>query len=986
MSDNDCELDQATAGRIRPEEGNSDLLLDLKKRTLALMEGLKLVCDEHGMPSHMIINLRDQLWEYLKEIPAKLLIVESDLSSSCSELDIELSDFSDEEDSEAKCSAERMWVEECKYLLTYPMAKYLKNSPPKKPLLGGFKPKGALKRWMKARLNAFNPKNTHLWYSWFQAKRACDPFSRDVVKELFFEHREALSSEDPYWKSPSNTLSVFDIMSDRCFQMVLKAVSEKVADTYVNRWTGAKTNAMACYEQTRSTGGKIKALRKAAFIHDIPFSPTFSGSCLHSMREVPHRFCDGRIRHGIVEERITDNDWEGWQCLERFMDEKRVDYKKVSFANHDEYCQWYANMEDADVIGVIPRFSRSGLEMPAQKIRQKGFCFRSWIEKNPPPLLEFKKPEDGMLKCEVACVLEPNKGRMVSKGEAVPYYIMKPLQESLLSAIQSFPCFKLTGREFCATDIYNLLEMSREDYEWHSVDYSAATDNLSWEYSKKILEAVTSALPKKYRKLAEKVLGPHRISYPCDAHVGTFDQTNGQLMGSILSFPILCLANLGLYLQCTKDWQSDWSYHRRLNHVLVNGDDMLYSSPKTFLNSENKEISLWERHVRFGEAVGLKMSPGKAYHHRVYMNINSVSVLYDLGKLKTEPRYEMYPPWSQPKYQTLKLFDRALLYGKGLPSPRRLEFLNVGLVLNRHKVQGRSDEGKTDQQEADDWVWNKLKRMKKDLSENEFYEMKRYLRYSYDKYFGLDEGFAKLYAESHTHEDSRKGICENIPLALKGCWDEASKRRILAFILTYHKDEIARQTTFPATDCSTGRKLLFQRNLFLPLSLGGMGIDPPVGFRYKINSSQDRFARNLICGIGRESIFYSHRPLNRGVVPEIVPIEIEMEPWMKPNIDFFKEPGFISGLKTKSFVRRSLMGFFGRIPVYDPGQFVSREEREVEIRSGRAVPDFTFFKKEVELPPRSYRLGISVEIEEMLAQVEEELSYHRFVATEQFVC
>jgi hypothetical protein len=126
-------------------------------------------------------------------------------------------------------------------------------------------------------------------------------------------------------------------------------------------------------------------------------------------------------------------------------------------------------------------------------------------------------------------------------------------------------------------------------------------------------------------------------------------QRNGQLMGSILSFPILCLANLGLYLSANEISLRDPETRReKLKKVLVNGDDMLYvATEKAF-----------KRHAVVGERIGLVMSPGKAYWHRRYANVNSVSADFDFNN-------------------------------QG--SPFKIPFLNVGLLVGRHKVLGTTE-------------------------------------------------------------------------------------------------------------------------------------------------------------------------------------------------------------------------------------------------------------------------------------------------------
>jgi hypothetical protein len=65
----------------------------------------------------------------------------------------------------------------------------------------------------------------------------------------------------------------------------------------------------------------------------------------------------------------------------------------------------------------------------------------------------------------------------------------------------------------------------------------------------------------------------------------------------------------------------------------------------------------WELHKELGRRLGLAMSPGKAYIHPVYANINSMSVVYDLTNVRSTPRV--------------------------------IPFLNVGLMVGNHKVMAR---------------------------------------------------------------------------------------------------------------------------------------------------------------------------------------------------------------------------------------------------------------------------------------------------------
>lgn len=267
------------------------------------------------------------------------------------------------------------------------------------------------------------------------------------------------------------------------------------------------------------------------------------------------------------------------------------------------------------------------------------------------------------LSATIQVVLEPLKTRIISKGESLAYYWMKPLQIALHSALRKIPCFRLIGRTLSPTDLMDLvsrpLEQEAEgtdNMQWHSVDYSAATDGLSSRLGLAILERVlewemNGPISGEVKLAAMRVLGPHQLYYPTRGKDGKPKQAefkglqrNGQLMGSILSFPILCLANAMVYADVVGAKSLE-----DFNHVLINGDDMLY---------RGTEVE-WDKHVVVGKSVGLEMSVGKAYRHPVYANINSTGFHHKVCGVSSTP-------W-------------------------QIDFLNLGLVFGQHKVQNKEE-------------------------------------------------------------------------------------------------------------------------------------------------------------------------------------------------------------------------------------------------------------------------------------------------------
>jgi hypothetical protein len=157
-----------------------------------------------------------------------------------------------------------------------------------------------------------------------------------------------------------------------------------------------------------------------------------------------------------------------------------------------------------------------------------------------------------------------------------------------------------------------------------SGDFAAATDNIKIELTKLCLEAMINKIlseqtafnhsTKEERELTvaayRRVLYEHLIEYPNkEANLEPVAQVNGQLMGSNLSFPILCIINLVTYWLSVEPQIVDF---RDLN-VLVNGDDIMFKCyPKQYTN--------WMETLH---EAGLSPSAGKNFFHWKYGTVNS---------------------------------------------------------------------------------------------------------------------------------------------------------------------------------------------------------------------------------------------------------------------------------------------------------------------------------------------------------------------------
>jgi hypothetical protein len=273
----------------------------------------------------------------------------------------------------------------------------------------------------------------------------------------------------------------------------------------------------------------------------------------------------------------------------------------------------------------------------------------------------------GVLHAKIQAVREPLKVRVISKGEAAPYYFAKSLQTALHDIMRQMDCFRLIGRSVCPTDILDIAEFG-EDQFWLSGDYKATTDMISARLGNEVLDQLTLDFDDKSREIYRAVLAPHFCVYPEVYIMRTIDgkeicvteevepvmQTNGQLMGSILSFVILCLVNLGLCLAVKlRGMKLGVELPRRKKIVdrvrrklLINGDDTLYAGT----------MRQFELHCELGAGVGLEMSVGKTYVHSSYANINSLSFDCDLRRTAS--------------------------------SCKAIPFLNSGLFFGQNKVMG----------------------------------------------------------------------------------------------------------------------------------------------------------------------------------------------------------------------------------------------------------------------------------------------------------
>jgi len=207
---------------------------------------------------------------------------------------------------------------------------------------------------------------------------------------------------------------------------------------------------------------------------------------------------------------------------------------------------------------------------------------------------------------------EPLKVRVITKGPAMTYHVLRPIQKFMHTHMKRQKVFSLIGTPDDEWIIQDTLGAELKDNESYlSGDYEAATDNFRGFVSKTLANEFSKVvgLTTHEQTLLLRSLSGH-----------TFEegpQQTGQLMGSITSFPFLCLANFAL-TRYALELSTGKKIPAKIAPILVNGDDVVAKGP------EQTFQQVWERVTAVG---GLTASIGKTFQSKVFLNINSRTYL-----------------------------------------------------------------------------------------------------------------------------------------------------------------------------------------------------------------------------------------------------------------------------------------------------------------------------------------------------------------------
>jgi len=265
---------------------------------------------------------------------------------------------------------------------------------------------------------------------------------------------------------------------------------------------------------------------------------------------------------------------------------------------------------------------------------------------------------------------EALKVRVITKGPALMGYVLAPLQRFLHTTLRQHPVFQLIGMPISEQILLRNLGALPKGQKWLSGDYKDATNGLLSSVSNTICDEICSCIfdrsdfdgltEVKLRVLFRRALTGHLIQ---DLDGNLRPQTNGQLMGSIVSFPVLCIANAAL---CRRVIEESLGFRVNLKEcqLLINGDDCVFPT-------NHEGFKMWKD---LCHAYNMKPSVGKTYFSDRFLNINSTTYL-------TTPTTEM---WEESEVEA----DGETLAYKVPYRFQEVKYINYGLVLHKKRSGG----------------------------------------------------------------------------------------------------------------------------------------------------------------------------------------------------------------------------------------------------------------------------------------------------------
>jgi len=237
-----------------------------------------------------------------------------------------------------------------------------------------------------------------------------------------------------------------------------------------------------------------------------------------------------------------------------------------------------------------------------------------------------------LLPAKIIGLKEPLKVRTITAGPEEAYYVASFIQKFLHGHLRKNDTFRLIGKQLDLNDVERTFAKPLAPGQFLvSGDYKSATDLISAALSEACAREIglVTGMPFEVVEMFVDCLVHHEIRLGKQAA----PQQNGQLMGSPVSFPILCLINAAL-TRFSLELRGGLCRPLRLGSfpLLINGDDVGFVT-------DEEGYNIWKLVTRAG---GLQFSVGKNFTSRKFLVINSC--MFQVGPVvPVRPMRPSYP-------------------------------------------------------------------------------------------------------------------------------------------------------------------------------------------------------------------------------------------------------------------------------------------------------------------------------------------------------
>jgi hypothetical protein len=260
--------------------------------------------------------------------------------------------------------------------------------------------------------------------------------------------------------------------------------------------------------------------------------------------------------------------------------------------------------------------------------------FDHWIEESAKRarLVDF-------VDCKPVGLCEPFKVRVITRGDADVYHLCRRYQKIIHRQMSDHPTFNLTKGPITQEQLDEFWSVGQHFVKkgWNIIsgDYEAATDYIDPELSEFCLTAIldTIGCPDVDKRVLLLALTGHRIHFKGPKGLQYYKQLWGQLMGSPISFPILCIINAAATKLALELGDSFLPLEPRMTSgtdvfrpslcsypLKINGDDVGFMA-------DDNTYSIWKKVTA---VAGLKFSMGKNYSHKDCLILNSAVFRVDV--------------------------------------------------------------------------------------------------------------------------------------------------------------------------------------------------------------------------------------------------------------------------------------------------------------------------------------------------------------------